>query len=137
MSPPRIDREVLMDMMAKADQKLVSARTSLDAGHYDDAASRAYYGAFHALSAVLAQKGLSFSSHGQTLGAFNREVVKPGLLPPETFTKIQRLFQDRQTGDYDVSKSLDLDTGRRAVEDATWLVDECRRLIDEHEPSDN
>jgi uncharacterized protein (UPF0332 family) len=126
-----IDREALMDMMAKADQKLVSARTSLEAGHYDDAASRAYYGAFHAMSAVLAERGLSFSSHGQTLGAFNREVVKPGLLPPETFTKVQRLFQDRQTGDYDVSKSLDLNTGKRAVEDATWLVAECRRLIED------
>ncbi len=32
-----------------------------------------------------------------------------------------------QTGDYDGSKSLDLAPGRKAVEDATWLVNRCRR----------
>ena len=117
-------------MLTKAGQKMVSARMSLDAGHHDDAASRAYYAAFHALSAVLAARGLSYSSHGQTLGAFNREIVKTGALPPEAFTKIQRLFQDRHTGDYDASRSLDEETGRRAVEDAAWLVDECRRLVE-------
>ena len=110
-----------MDMLSKADQKLASARTSFHAGHHDDAASRAYYGAFHALSAVLAARGLAYSSHGQTLGAFNREVVKEGLLPPEAFAKVQRLFQDRHTGDYDVSRSLDEETWRRAVADAAWL----------------
>jgi uncharacterized protein (UPF0332 family) len=130
VSAEPIDSEMLRDMLAKAEQKLVSARTSLEAGHHDDAASRAYYGAFHALSAVLAQRGLSFSSHGQTLGAFNREIVKTGALPPEAFTKIQRLFQDRHTGDYDASRSLDEETARRAVADAAWLVDECRRLVE-------
>jgi uncharacterized protein (UPF0332 family) len=130
VNPLRADRETLRDMLAKADQKMVSARMSLGAGHHDDAASRAYYAAFHALSAVLAGRGLFYSSHGQTLGAFNREIVKTGMLPPEAFTKVQRLFQDRHTGDYDVSRSLDEDTGRRAVEDAAWLVAECRRLID-------
>ncbi len=132
MSASRVDREILMDMLAKADQKMASARTSLDAGHHDDAASRAYYGAFHALSAVLAARGLVYSSHGQTLGAFNREVVKEGLLPPAAFAKVQRLFQDRHTGDYDVSRSLDEETGRRAVADAAWLVDECRGLIEDY-----
>ena len=132
MSPARADQEILMDMLAKADQKIVSARTSFDAGHHDDAASRAYYGAFHALSAVLAARGLFYSSHGQTLGAFNREVVKAGLLPPEAFTMIQRLFKDRHTGDYDVSRSLDEETGRRAVADAEWIVQEIRLLLKEH-----
>ena len=57
-------------------------------------------------------------------------MVKVGLLPPEAFAKVQRLFKDRHTGDYDVSRSLDEETGRRAVADAEWLVEECRRLID-------
>jgi uncharacterized protein (UPF0332 family) len=121
---------MLREMFAKAERKMVSARLSLEAGQYDDAASRAYYAVFHAVSAVLAERGLAYSSHGQTLGAFNREIVKTGSLPSDTFAKIQRLFQDRHTGDYDVSRFLDEDTGRRAVEDATWLVAECRRLVE-------
>jgi len=31
LSPERADHEVLMDMLAKAEQKIASARTSLDA----------------------------------------------------------------------------------------------------------
>ena len=131
MTSPPIDHDVLIDMLAKAEQKMRSAQTNFDAGHYDDAASRAYYGAFHALSAVLASRGLSYSSHGQALGAFNREVVKAGFLPKEAFMKVQRLFRDRQTGDYDVSRTLSEETGRRAVADANWIIAECRRLIDE------
>jgi HEPN domain-containing protein len=38
VSSPPIDREVLGEMLAKAAQKMESAKLSLDAGHYDDAA---------------------------------------------------------------------------------------------------
>ena len=130
MSVGRADPEILQDMLDKAGQKLASARTNLAAGQYDDAVSRAYYAVFHAVSAVLAQRGLAYSSHGQTLGAFNKEIVKAGALPPEAFAKLQRLFADRHTGDYDASKALDEETGRRDLADAEWLVEACRALIE-------
>ena len=69
--------DVLRAMLRKAREKLASARKNLDSGFYGDVASRAYYAAFHAISAVLADRGLTFSSHAQTLGAFNRE-KRPG-----------------------------------------------------------
>ena len=117
-------------LLAKAARTLEAAQSVIENGFFDDASSRAYYTAFHAASAALAGRGLFFSSHGQVMGAFNREFVKTGLCPVEAFQKIRRLFQDRHTGDYDASRSLDEETGRRAVEDAAWLVDECRRLIE-------
>ena len=66
------DAEVPSAMMDKAHKKLLSARVSLKAGFYNDASSRAYYAAYHAVCAALALKGLDFSSHGKTLGEFNR-----------------------------------------------------------------
>jgi uncharacterized protein (UPF0332 family) len=65
VNPQRADQGMLNAMLAKAEQKLASARASLEAGYHDDAASRAYYAAFHAISAALAVKGLSYSSYGQ------------------------------------------------------------------------
>jgi hypothetical protein len=38
--------------------------------------SRAYYVAFHAVSAVLLSGGETYSRHGQVLGAFNRAFAK-------------------------------------------------------------
>lgn len=123
--------EVLSAMLAKADEMLTSARRDLQAGACGDAASRAYYAVFHALSASLASRGLSFSSHSQTLGTFNREFVKTGIFPPETSRKLQRLFEDRQTADYDWNRHVDGQTAREDVTDAEWLVTACREYIEQ------
>ena len=116
-------------MLARADEKLRAARVDLDAGLPGDASSRAYYAAYHAITAVLAHAGKSFSSHAQALGAFNREFVKPGAFPPDTFRKIQRLFEDRQTADYDWNVSLDRETALEDVTAADWLVGACREYL--------
>ena len=128
MTPPGATAEVLRAMLAKADEMLSSANRDVAAGDYGDAASRAYYAVFHAISAALAGRGLSFSSHSQTIGAFNREFVKTGVFPPETSRRLQRLFEDRQIADYDWKRHVDEETAKQDVADAAWVVAECRRL---------
>jgi uncharacterized protein (UPF0332 family) len=88
-------------MLRKEDRKLAAAERLLETGDWEDASSRAYYAAFHAISAVLWKDGKSFTSHAQTLGAFNRDYVRAGAFP-ETVTRIlNHRFKDRQKGDYD------------------------------------
>ncbi len=70
MSADSLNRDNLKAIMAKANEKLAAANRELSGGFYGEAASRAYYAVFHALSAVLATQGLSFSSHSQPLGGF-------------------------------------------------------------------
>jgi uncharacterized protein (UPF0332 family) len=120
---------VLASMLKKAKEKLAAARVGFEAMFYDDASSRAYYAAFHAVCAALASIGLSYSSHGQTLGAFNRELVRTGRLPPETFLYLQQLFSNRQRGDYDVISPLDRDTAEQDIAHAEWIVLKCEELI--------
>lgn len=118
-------------LLAKSGRTLEAARSVMENGFFDDASSRAYYAAFHAASAALAARGLFFSSHGQVLGNFNREFVKTGVSPAEAFQKIRRLFGHRQVGDYSATVFIDRATAEQDIADAAWLVDECRRLIDE------
>jgi uncharacterized protein (UPF0332 family) len=120
------DPAVLKAMLEKADEKLQAAQRELMAGFHGESASRAYYAVFHAVCAVLAGRGLSFSSHSQAIGAFNRELVKTGIFPADTARKIQRLFEDRQTADYDWSIHVDEATAIEDVRDAEWLVNACR-----------
>lgn len=110
----------------RAGEKLISARRDLEDKFCGDAASRAYYAAFHAITAVLAARGLTFSSHAQALGAFNREFVRTGIFPPDTTRRLQQLFEDRQVGDYDWSRTLEEATAVQDLESAEQVVAACR-----------
>jgi uncharacterized protein (UPF0332 family) len=111
-------------LLAHARAKLEAARVLLEARAAGDPASRAYYAAFHAVSAALLSRGQAYSSHAQVLGAFNRDFVHAGLFPREFTTILARLFEDRQTGDYDPTAVLELDEAERDVKDAERIVDE-------------
>ena len=129
MTQQAVTRDILEKMLAKSREKLGAAERELAGEHYGEAASRAYYAVFHALSAVLATKGLSYSSHSQTLGGFNKHFVKEGLFEKTTTRKLQRLFEDRQIADYDWIDTVDAETGEEDVNDAKSIVDACEAYL--------
>ena len=96
-------------ILAKARSKLKTAQIDFDNARYDDSVSRSYYAVYHAISAVLLSKGLHFSSHGQTIGAFSREFVKTKTFPAAFTKMIEKLYNERQTGDYDFESHIDED----------------------------
>ena len=109
-------------MLAKAHDKLETAKIVFKNGKYDDTVSRCYYAVYHALNAALISKGLSFSSHAQTIGVFNREFVKTGVFPKYFTEMIQGLFEDRQSGDYDFDSRIDEQTAQESLENAELIV---------------
>jgi len=121
--------ETLRAILGKAQEKLAAAERELAAGFAGEAASRAYYAAFHAITAMLATRGLSFASHAQTIGAFNREFVKSGVFPADTVRQLQRLFEDRQTADYDWVHTVAPETAADDVAAAKALVAACAAQI--------
>lgn len=115
----------LKHMLDKAERKLQVAELLLNKEMWDDASSRAYYAAFHAISAVLWSKNLSYSSHGQTIGAFNKEFIHTKVFPKD-FTKIlNRLFEDRQVGDYGFAIMINEKEAKQDVKDARTIVKSC------------
>ncbi len=123
-------KDELRAMLALADEKLRAARLLLGGGAWADAASRAYYAAFHAVSAVLLSKGQTYSSHSQVLGAFNKEFVHPGFFPKEFTTLLTRLYEDRQSGDYDIMPGLTETEARQDVTDAQQITEAVRRFLE-------
>jgi uncharacterized protein (UPF0332 family) len=115
---PELDR-----LLAHARAKLEAGRILLAGRAPGDAASRAYYAAFHAVSAALLARGQAYSTHAQVLGAFNRDLVHTGSFPREFTAILTRLFEDRQTGDYDPDATLDLAEAERDVRDAERIVE--------------
>lgn len=116
------DREVFSEMYNKAINKLETSRILLDNNRFDDSVSRAYYAAFHIISALLLSKDLVFSSHSQLIGAFNREFIKSGILPADMAEKTRNLFKLRQSGDYSINPDIDRIIAERSYSDATYII---------------
>ena len=109
-------------LLAAAEAKLRAADLLLAEGLPDDAASRAYYAAFHAVSALHLAQGNAFSSHAQLIGRFNKDFIRTGRLPAEFARTLTRLFQDRQLGDYGAPASVSPEQARQDISDARRLI---------------
>jgi len=116
-------REDITALLEKARSKLKTAHIDFENGQYDDSVSRAYYAVFHGMTAMLLSRSLSFSSHGQTIGAFNREFIKTGLIDKDYSMHIQSLFDDRQLGDYDALSVISRETAKRHLDLAGRLLE--------------
>jgi len=86
--------------LAKARECLVSAADEARSGRLSFAVNRCYYAAFYAASATLLARGKRFVKHSGVRAAVHRDLVKPGLLPEDLGRLYDRLFHDRQQGDY-------------------------------------
>jgi len=109
-------------MMNKAKDSLDVARHLHEQRHYNDAASKAYYAVFHSLQAILLTKNMSYSKHSGVLGAFNKEFIYTGIFAKDFYTKIARLFKDRQIGDYEYEKVIESENSNADVKDAELII---------------
>ncbi|NEX23630.1 HEPN domain-containing protein [Thiorhodococcus mannitoliphagus] len=114
------------EALLAAAAKLQAAELLFKEGLNGDAASRAYYAVFHAISALHLANGNTFSSHAQLIGRFNKDFVRTGLFAPEYTRIVTRLFEDRQLGDYDAVTAMADDQAKRDVADARRLIDAIR-----------
>ncbi len=117
-------------MFAAAMEKLNVAKSLRDNGYSNDALSRSYYAAFHAVSLLMFLHGQSFSRHGQLIGAFNREFIATGRLPKELGKVIVRLFDQRQTADYDAFEHVSQEEADQSIRDSEMLITAIRTLLE-------
>ena len=94
---------------AQAEASLESAQREFIAGAYSFSVNRLYYALFYAASAALLDRQLSFTKHTGVRSAFHREFIKSGLLEIEWGKFYDKLFEDRQEGDYLVFVTFERD----------------------------
>ena len=108
--------------LEKARECLVSAEDEARSGRFSFAVNRCYYAAFYAASAALLARGLRFVKHSGVRAAVHRDLVKPGLAPEDHGRLYDRLFHDRQQGDYIEFVSFDAEEVGRTIAESTTLV---------------
>ncbi len=90
----------LKAMVKKANRALKIAEEHCKSNDYDFASSKAYYAIFYLMEASLLTKRLTFSKHSAVIGGFNQHFIQEGVFPKKFGKMINRLFRERQIGDY-------------------------------------
>jgi hypothetical protein len=106
---------------ARAIQALKTAQSlvSLDA---DAAASRAYYAAFYAVSALFTLEGKTFTRHGAVEVAVHRDLIRAGRWLIERGQDYSFLLRLRATGDYGGSEHVSTEEAAAALEAAHRIL---------------
>lgn len=93
-------RDLVLYRLSRARESLEDARILAGAMRWNPCVNRLYYACFYAVSALLAQEGMSSSRHTGIRSLFNRHFVKTGRINAETARIFNDLFERRQEGDY-------------------------------------
>src|SRR3989304_9361451 len=94
-------------LLDKAIDTIESAELLLDHGKTDLAAGRAYYALFYIAEALLNEKGLQFSKHGDVIAAYGKEFSKTKLLDQKFHRWLISGFDTRLISDYQVEPNIE------------------------------
>jgi len=96
-----------------------SAELLLEQGYLADSISRAYYAMFHIAEALLNEKDLSFSKHGNVHGAFGEHFIKAGILDKKYHKWLLEAFSRRIASDYDAAAKFQASSVKTMI-DQSW-----------------
>lgn len=89
--------------------------------------NRLYYAMFYTVLGLLQTRQLGTSKHSGAIALFDREFVKPGIIPKEFSKALHRAFELRQKGDYMEDAEItmsDIEEIRPLAEDLVWKATE-------------
>jgi len=101
--------------LQRAETSLKAVKDMLEKEYYDIAASRAYYAAFYAASALLLKKNIDTTKHSGVIATIHRLFVKAGKLDKEQGKNLNWLFELRGVGDYGVSEHVSSGEAYKAI----------------------
>ncbi len=93
-------KTLVLYRLERAYETLDEALILLERGHLNTFVNRLYYACFYAVSALLLTKNLSSVKHSGVRSLFHQNFVKPGIVPIELGQLYDKLFRNRQKGDY-------------------------------------
>jgi len=98
----------------------------------DASASRSYYAAFYAVSALFAVDGRTFRRHSEVEAAVHRDLVREGIWPKELGAAYTELLRLREVGDYGGGRHVIPHQAREAAKQAERILDTVSRQYPDH-----
>jgi uncharacterized protein (UPF0332 family) len=121
-------KEFIRSQWTKAMRSLAAAEATLDTDP-DSAASRAYYAAFHGVTATLAGRGMEFTKHTAARAALHRDLIQSGALSVDLGRDYDFLLDLRETADYGGVAEASLASPTKAIEKARTILAALQPLL--------
>ena len=115
---------------AKADIR--SAKILMEAKEYKGANNRAYYGIYHAISAIHALDERAYKRHKDALANFNKDYVKTDIFPRNLGKRIAEAEEIRHASDYDDFYIATREEAQEQIATAEELIQRVENYVKEH-----
>jgi len=119
--------------LERAEQAIEAAGKLLSDGYRDFAASRAYYAAFYAATALLLNEDMEFSKHSGVIAAIHKRFIKTEKLEKQFGKDLNWLFELRSIGDYGVTIHVPEQEAKQAIEAARRFVQAAQSILQKAE----
>ncbi len=124
-------RDFTSKLLDKARDAIEVAEAIIDVNKPEFAAGRAYYAMFYIAEALLNEKGLEFSQHGQVIGAYGLHFAKTKELDPKYHRWLVDAFDVRVSGDYDVDTGISTTIVAEMINQAREFLLAAREYLEE------
>lgn len=121
--------EIIKYWIEKADDAIASAKSEMAAKRFTFAMNRAYYACFYSASAALMGRGFKFTKHSGVRSAVHQQLVKKGLISDEYGKIYDRMFENRQEGDYLELVEFEQGQLEQSIDEAARFVEKMKSII--------
>ena len=121
-------RDLVLYRIETSKSDIKAAEILLNAREFRGANNRAYYGIYHAVSAIHALDGNAYKRHKDALANFNKNYVKTEIFPRKLGKRIVESDEIRHASDYDDFYIATREEAEEQIQTAKELV----KLVEEY-----
>lgn len=122
-------RTLILYRIERARESLEEAKILLEKGYTNTFVNRIYYACFYSVTALLLSRGLSSAKHSGIRSLFHQNFVKPGIVITELGQLYDKLFDNRQKGDYADLIHFEANMVEPWYEEAKKFVDTIEEVV--------
>ncbi len=123
---------IIENNIQKSHQSIKDAEILFKSEGFSGALNRIYYSIFYIISALAIKFNYKTSKHTQLIGWFNKNFVKNHKVDKKIGKLVQKAFDQRMEGDYDVLSEFCFDETKEALADAKEIIRVVKDIINIH-----
>lgn len=123
-------RALIKYRLDQADETIEDVRILIENNRFRAAINRIYYGMFYSLLALGIKNEFETSKHAQLIGWFNKSFINEGLIDTKYGKIINKAFNRRTKGDYDIYIDFDKDTVIEMYNEMQDFITKIKKYLD-------
>ena len=130
MRPSKEEKEAIVAFrLQRASETLNEAKGNIEMKYWYAAANRLYYACYYAVLGLLIKHGHSSRTHGGVFRLFGLYFVTTGIITKEQNRLFRKLYDIRQSSDYDDMHYIDEEDIISLLEPAEQFIKTIEKLI--------